>query len=179
MDKEIDNIVSNVDQNIPTEKSNAQVDKGEKKEKGEKGVTLSKEAFDALMSRIAGLEKAQKEIESSQDQDVISKLDKLRASGKLVKDVKVRKLGDKFVMGWKLVKDEVSFDGHKLIEVQDVEVYMEDGSKKVLPMRQWAIFPTYETMEVKRESRDENGDILYTVLGNDGKEIEINIKYLN
>lgn len=147
--------------------------------KKDEEVTLSKAAFDEMMLRIAGLEKSQKEIESVQDQKQQDKIERMRREGKLVKDVKVRKVENQIVIGWKTLMDEVYFADGKLIENQKVEIWLEDGKKLELTQRQWASLPVYQKMEVKKESRDENGEISYTLLGSDGKELEISTKYIN
>lgn len=159
--------------------TNNEVDKIHSKTSQKDVVEVPKTAFDEMMARLAALEKAQKEVEAAQDQKTASKIEQMRKDGKLVKDVKVRRLENSLVIGWRTVSDDVYFADGKLIEKQEVEVWLDGGAKKILTMRQWATLPVYEKMEVKKESRDENGEIVYGLLGSDGKEVEINVKYIN
>jgi len=142
-------------------------------------VELKKTTLDALMERLAKLEEEQKELLAVQDRRTKSKIEELRRAGKLVKNVKLRSIDNKVVIGWKTVEDDVFFSDGRLIEKQTVEIWLEDGEKKVLSMRQWATMPLYNEYEVIRESRNEDGDILLTVRRGDGKELEVNVIYAN
>jgi hypothetical protein len=46
-------------------------------------------------------------------------------------------------------------------------------------MRQWATIPTYSEYEVIKESKDSEGNILLTVRRGDGKELDVNVIYVN
>lgn len=143
------------------------------------GVTLSTEAFNALMARLSSLEDTTKAMFDVQDKSKLLKIEQMRRDGKLVKDIKLRVLEGKVVVGWKTVQDEVYFADGKLIENQKVAVYLEDKTQKELSMRQWASLPAYQAFEVVKESRSENGQIFYTVRREDGRELEIDITYIN
>lgn len=143
------------------------------------GVTLSTEAFNALMTRLSTLEEGHKMLTDVQDKSKLLKLEQMRRDGKLVKDIKLRVLDGKVVVGWKTLQDEVYFADGKLIENQKVEVFLDDQTVKPLTMRQWASLPAYQAFEVVKESRTENGQIFYTVRREDGKELDIDITYIN
>lgn len=147
--------------------------------RGDRGVTLSSEAFNALMERISSLEETTKVMYDVQDKKALNKIDQMRRDGKLVKDIKLRVLDGKVVVGWKTLHDEVYFADGKLIENQKVELYLEDKTTKELSMRQWAALPMYQQFEVVKEARSENGQIFYTVRREDGKELEVDITYIN
>lgn len=151
----------------------------EGKRQSNDSVVLSKEAFNELMNRLSKLEGDQKIILETADKRQISKIEEMRRQGKLVKDVKLRMVDDKIVVGWRTVEDEVYFADGKLIENQKVEVFFEDKTSKVLTMRQWAALPAYRSFEVVKESRAENGQIFYTVRREDGKELEVDQTYIN
>lgn len=142
-------------------------------------VTLSVEAFTEMMNRIAKLEADSKAILDTADKKQLSKIEEMRRSGKLVKDIKLRTIDDKIVIGWKTLEDEVYFADGKLIENQKIQVFFEDTSDKTLSMRQWAALPAYRSFEVIKEARAENGQIFYTVRREDGKELEIDQTYVN
>jgi len=147
--------------------------------RGDPGVTLSTEAFNALMARLSTLEEGHKMLTDVQDKSKLLKLEQMRRDGKLVKDIKLRVLEGKVVVGWKTLQDEVYFADGKLIENQKVEVFLDDQTTKQLSMRQWASLPAYQAFEVVKESRTENGQIFYTVRREDGKELDIDITYIN
>lgn len=142
-------------------------------------VELKKTTLDALMERLSKLEQEQKELLAVQDRRTKSKIEELRRSGKLVKNVKLRSLENKMVVGWKTMEDEVYFSDGRLIEKQNIEAWLEDGTKKILSMRQWASLPTYNECEVVKESRDEDGNIILTIRGDEGKQLEVNVIYVN
>lgn len=142
-------------------------------------IKLKKTTLDALMERLSKLETEQKELLEVQDRRTKSKIEELRRAGKLVKNVKLRSLENKIVIGWRTVEDEVYFSDGKLIEKQIVEAWLEDGTKKSLSMRQWASLPTYNEFEVIKESRDEEGVIMLTVRSKDGKQLEVGAVYVN
>jgi hypothetical protein len=142
-------------------------------------VELKKTTLDALMKRLETLEKEQKQLLEVQDRRTKSKIEELRRAGKLVKNVKLRSLENKSVIGWKTIEDDVYFSDGRLIEKQTVEVWLDDGEKKQLSMRQWATIPTYSEYEVIKESKDSEGNILLTVRRGDGKELDVNVIYVN
>lgn len=142
-------------------------------------VELKKTTLDALMKRLETLEKEQKQLLEVQDRRTKSKIEELRRAGKLVKNVKLRSLENKSVIGWKTIEDDVYFSDGRLIEKQTVEVWLEDGQKKLLSMRQWATIPTYSEYEVTKESKDADGNIILTVRRGDGKELDVNVIYVN
>jgi hypothetical protein len=90
-------------------------------------VELKKTTLDALMKRLETLEKEQKQLLEVQDRRTKSKIEELRRAGKLVKNVKLRSLENKSVIGWKTIEDDVYFSDGRLIEKQTVEVWLDDG----------------------------------------------------
>lgn len=144
------------------------------------GVTLSTEAFGALMKRIADLESTQSLVLQVQDKNKIAKIEEMRRAGKLVKSVKIRKYAGKYIIGWKTVQDEVFKDEQgRLIEKQTVELWYDDSTKSQMSMRQWANAPEYISFEVTKESKDSDGNLFFTCVGPDGKTFEINASFIN
>lgn len=144
------------------------------------GVTLSTEAFNALMKRIGDLESTQSLVLQVQDKNKIAKIEEMRRAGKLVKSVKVRKYAGKYVVGWKTVQDEVYKDEQgRLIEKQIVELWYDDSTKSQMALRQWANAPEYVAFEVTKESKDADGNLFFTCVGPDGKTLELNASFIN
>lgn len=148
-----------------------------KKEKNTVEVDAS--VLETLLQKVADLEKGQKELESTSSQDQIRKIEALRASGKLVKAVKIRRFENKLVTGWKMVKDEVWVADGKLHEEQIFKVFFEDGKDKEVGQIQFTRGCLYESFEVIKEGKTNSGEVEFTVILPDGKELVINNKYVN
>jgi len=143
-------------------------------------VTLSSEEFAALMDRLSSLEKDQKDLLSVQDKDKIAKIESLRRQGKLVSSVKVRRLYNKYIIGWKTIEDEVYKDENgRLIEKQVIRIFFEDDTTADMSMRQWASAPEYVAFEVIGKSQDADGNEFYNIKGADGKELSISTSFIN
>lgn len=145
----------------------------------EANITLSKEAFDALMSRLGNLEETQKLHMQVEDRNKIQRIEELRRSGKIIKSVKVRKLEGKYVLGFHTLQDEVYMVDGRLYEKQRIEVVFEGGEKKEVGMREWASAAQYVPFDVVKESRDEDGELFFTVRDSEGKTLEINARHIN
>lgn len=147
----------------------------------EGSVTLSTEAFNALMKRLGDLETTQQQMFSVQDKDKIAKIEALRNSGKLVKSVSIRKHAGKYVVGWdKMVQNDVYKDeSGRLVEKQMVSFWYEDGTKAQMTYREWGIAYELVAFEVTKESKDADGNLFFTCVGPDGKTIELNANFIN
>ena len=60
-----------------------------------------------------------------------------------------------------------------------MELYYDDGSKSEMAMRQWANAPEYITFEVTKESKDAEGNLFFSCVGSDGKQLEVNANFIN
>jgi hypothetical protein len=98
-----------------------------KAESPKKKVEVDADLLESLIKDIAELKGKQNEFEQTAPQDQLRKIEALRASGKLVKSVKVRRFEGVLVLGWKVVEDRVWVADGKLNEIQNIEVYAEDG----------------------------------------------------
>lgn len=143
-------------------------------------ITLTAEAFAGLMGRLGKLEDDSKLLTQVQDRNTIQKIERLRAEGKLVKSVKVRKIGEKYVVGWQTLQDEVyqNEDG-RLVEKQTVKIFFHDNSDKVFTMRQWASVGEYVPFEVTGETKDAEGNLFFKAIGTDGLALTINASFIN
>lgn len=142
-------------------------------------VTLSKDAFDEMMKRLKKVEDDALLRAQVDDRNTAAKIESLRKEGKIIKSVKVRKIDGKYVLRFKTLEDEVYISDGKLHEKQTVELTFDDESVRVLPMRQWAGISEYVPFDVISESRDQEGDLFFKVKNVEGKELEINVKYVN
>jgi len=151
-----------------------------KVEAKEETVTLSAEAFNALMKRLETLETTSALVLQVQDKNKIQKIEELRRAGKLIKSVKVRRYAGKYIVGWKMVEDEVYKDENgRLIERQIVRIFFDGGTALDMSMRQWASAPEYISFEVTKESKDSDGNLFFTCIAPDGKTLELNASFIN
>lgn len=133
----------------------------------------------ALIERVGQLEDQQKEILQTAPSDQIARIESLRRSGKLVKSVKLRSIDGQIALGWKIVKDDVYFEGSKLVEVQVIQVFFADGTSKEMNIRDFTRKASYDQYEVIREAKDNDGNITLTVITKDGREIMVGERFVN
>jgi hypothetical protein len=150
-----------------------------KAESPKKKVEVDADLLESLIKDIAELKGKQNEFEQTAPQDQLRKIEALRASGKLVKSVKVRRFEGVLVLGWKVVEDRVWVADGKLNEIQNIEVYAEDGKVLQTSLLQFGRSCLYEPYEVIKESKTADGSIEFVIILSDGKELTINSKYVN
>jgi len=132
-----------------------------------------------ILAELNDLKTKQGQLEQTASQDQIRKIEQMRASGKLVKAVKIRRIDGKIVLAWKMVTDDVYYADGKVYEKQEYEVTFEGGEKKVVDIREFTRKGQYESYEVIKEAKLANGTIEYTLQMADGKELVILETYVN
>lgn len=142
-------------------------------------VEVEVSVLEELLRKVKDLEDGQRQLEQTAPQDQIRKIEALRASGKLVKSVKIRKYDNKLVTGWKMIKDNVWVADGKLNEEQIFAVYFEDGNSTEVNQINFTRGTLYEPFEVVAEGKTANGDVEFTVMLENGKKLVINSKYVN
>lgn len=142
-------------------------------------VEVDADVLKNIMDQLNTLQKAQGEFEKTASQDQIQKIERLRASGKLVKAVKLRRIEGKLVLAWKMILDEVYYADGKVHERQEYEVIFDDGTKKEMAIREFTRKSVFESYEVIKEARLADGGIEYTLQMPDGKELIIKETYIN
>ena len=158
---------------------NAPENKGKDKKEGT--VTLSKEQFDLILNEIQTLKKGQKVLEDTSSPDQIKRIEAIRAKGGLVKSVKIAEFDGKLVSSWESTADEVYID-HALgkeVSVQRTKIKFFDGKDKELTQVEFARKKIMKSFEVIKEGKDKVGNILLTVTTEDGREFEIDSRYIN
>jgi hypothetical protein len=157
------------------------------KDQKEETVAVSKKVLEEILQKMEGyqseietLKQNQKEYEQTASQDQILKIEKLRALGKLVKSVRVNFYDNKMVVGWRSTMDDVYVDNSgKEIAVQKTELVFSDDKKQEVPQIDFARRKMQREYEVIKEGRDRDGNMIYTILTDGGKEIEIDGRYIN
>lgn len=142
-------------------------------------VEIDKTVLDNILSKLSELEGKTKEFESTASQDQIRKIEALRASGKLVKSVKVRRFNGKLVLAWKMTKDQVWVADGKLHEVQEMDVHYDDGEVESTTLLQFTRGVTYESYEVIEEAKTADGYTKYVVDAGGGKRLEVKSNFIN
>lgn len=130
---------------------------------------------------IEALRKGQADLEKTASPDQIRKIEALRASGKLVKNVKISVIDGKLVEKWASSADEVYIDHVLGTEVsrQMTKVSFFDGKDAEFSQIDFARRKTMKEFEVIEEGKDREGEIILTVMAEDGKQIKINSRYVN
>jgi hypothetical protein len=150
-----------------------------KKGKGNK-VEIDANTLKSLLDRVENLTQTVKEHEQSFGQDQMAKIERLRASGKLVKSVRLNTFNGKIISSWKMIKDDVFIDNTgKEQAIQQIAITFKDGEVQELPMIEFSRRKTQIQYEVIRESREADGSIMSTVLLEGGEEFTINNVFVN
>jgi hypothetical protein len=144
-----------------------------------KMIEVDSEVLAAITARLKDLETKAGEFEQTASQDQIRKIEALRASGKLIKSVKVRHFNERLVLGWATTEDSIWVADGKLHEVQKCDIFFETGDKENMSLAQFTRGTTYKAYEVLKEARTQSGDVELTLITEDGKNIVILDKYVN
>lgn len=145
-----------------------------------KTVEVPVETLQQLLNRIESLEKVSKEHESTFDQDQMQKIERLRATGKLVQNVRLNYLDGKIVMSYKTLANDVYIDNTgKEQSSQTMRIVFEDNSDVVIPSVEFFRRRIQKSWEVIREARDNEGVLWKTLMLEGGREVTINAEYIN
>lgn len=147
-------------------------DKDEDDSKEEK-VEISKTVLSKLLERVDDLENAA-------DRRRLENVQSRRNEGKLVKRARISFFEGKAVVGWKKIKDDVYTDKDgRLHEDQVIEIFFEDGKSTETDYRTFSRVSTKKEGEVIGESKDKEGNENYKIQMDDGREYDIDIKFIN
>ena len=143
-------------------------------------VLVSQETLQRVLEELSETKKKVQDLEATAPQDQIKKIEALRAEGKLIKAVKINVYEGKYVVGWRSTADDVWVDNNsKEHRLQKTEVVFADGKKSEMDQLEFARRKTFKELEVIKEGKDKIGDVIFTCLDSDGKEIEINSRFVN
>jgi len=149
--------------------------------KKEETVTLTKEQFDLILNEIQTLKKGQKTLEDTSSPDQIKRIEAIRAKGGLVKSVKIAEIDGKLVASWESTADEVYID-HALgkeVSKQMTKLNFFDGGNKEISQTEFARRKIMKSFEVIKEGKNKVGAIVLTVTTDDGKEFDIDSRFIN
>jgi hypothetical protein len=157
------------------------VNKDNGKTKAEKTVTLTQEQFDLILNEIQTLKKGQKTLEDTSSPDQIKRIEAIRAKGGLVKSVKIAEIDGKLVSSWESTADEVYIDHAigKEVSKQMTKLNFFDGGNKEISQTEFARRKVMKSFEVIKEGKNKVGAIVLTVTTEDGKEFDIDSRFIN
>jgi len=157
-----------------------------------KTVEVNKEALDKIL-KLVETQKVQLETQQQSINMLVATADKGRMSRyqtaqgvDLVRTVKVSFLGNKMIVGWTTVKDDVYKDmGGVWHEIQITEVVTDDGVKVEMPYSEFAKVRK-EDVEIISRAEDNKGHVIfklrYPARPGDvysGKEFELDAIFVN
>jgi len=143
---------------------------------------------DVLRRLVATVESQKQDIDdlkSAADVGRMSRILQERESGKLVKNAKVSMWEGKIVVGWVGAGDDVFFDEQgRLHEDQKVCLFLhnsegEPDKTDPISYREFARVTTKVEGEVVKESKSSDGQVFFTVLLDDGLEVELGVQFAN
>jgi hypothetical protein len=135
----------------------------------------------SLEQELADTKEIQQQYEETASQDQIAKIEKLRASGKLVKSVRLNFFNNKLVTSWRTTEDDVYIEAGtgKEICVQKMELRFLDADASEVSQIDFARRKMQREYEVIKEGKDVDGNKLYTVVLEGGRELEVDSRYIN
>jgi len=142
-------------------------------------VSIPKTVLENVLNRLEKVEGEAELLRGAADQNKLIAIQNMRNAGKLVKSAQVSTYSGKVVIGWKIVKDDVHFEGEKLVEEQIVKVFFEDKTDQEMSLRLFNSNLGKRKGEIIEESKDKDGVVRFKVQFNDGKEVVIGGAYIN
>lgn len=158
------------------------------KEKKKETVEVEKDVLERILATVEKQGEKIKILTEVADKNRLTRVEELRAQGKLVKKVKLNYMDGNLIIGWKTIKDEVYFDQDKrLHEEQIIGLYFEqeivDGQElqlgKEMPYQTFGRLVTKVPVEVIEEGKDRDGNTNFVVETDDGRKIKIDSRFVN
>ncbi|MFA6991917.1 MAG: hypothetical protein WC269_01390 [Candidatus Gracilibacteria bacterium] len=164
-------------------KKEKEVVTGEKPVVKEKTLELPESTLKALVEKIDALQKQS----DKQNEMLLAVADKSRLSnynirnqGSLVKTARITLFDGKLVVGWKSVIDEVMQDpGGRWIVNQQTELMFQDGTSKIVSIKNFEFQKKQEVVEVVGEIVDNLGNHFYKLQRKNGETIELGDSFIN
>lgn len=166
------NIENSSDEIVKTSKSKDNVEK----------VTIEKSALEKVLSRLDKLESDNQILREVADKNRLTRVEDMRAQGKLVKKVNLNTYENKIIIGWKKIKDDVYIDSQgRLHEDQVVGLFFRGDKEpsREIDIRSFARLIVKVPVEVIEEGKDKEGNINFTVQLSDGDTLKIDSKFIN
>ena len=153
----------------------------EKKEK-KNVVEVDAETLEKLLKTVEAQGKKIEILTEVADKNRLSRVEEMRAQGKLVKKVNLNTYDGKIIIGWKKVKDDVYMDQQGRLHEEQIVGLVFQGEKepgKEMDVRSFTRLIVKIPAEVLEESKDKDGNTNFLVQTADGREIKIDSKFIN
>lgn len=158
--------------------------KEEKKDEKKKGKTVEVDAdvLDRILKTVESQGEKIKILTEVADKNRLTRVEEMRAQGKLVKKVKLNTYEGKIIIGWKKIKDDVWIDQEGRLHEDQIVGLVFEGEKEVgkeLDVRSFSRLIVKVPVEVLEESKDRDGNTNFLVRTEDGREIKIDSNFIN
>ena len=147
-----------------------------------KTVEVDSDMLQKVLARVEKLEDDNKILREVADKNRLGRVEELRAQGKLVKSVNLNVFEGKIVVAWKTIRNDVYQDTKGILHEDQVVGLIfegETGVGKEIDIRAFARLMVKVSTEVIEEGKDKDGNINFTVLTKDGRQIKIDSKFIN
>lgn len=150
--------------------------------KKKKTIEVDAETLEKVLGKLEKLEKDNEILKEVADKNRLTRVEEMRAQGKLVKKVSLNTYEGKVVIGWKKIKDDVYIDQQGRLHEDQVVGLVFQGETEVgkeLDIRSFSRLLVKIPVEVLEEGKDKDGNTNFTVQTADGEEIKIDSKFVN
>ena len=164
---------------VPEGKTGVEAE-GDKKKKNT--VEVDAEVLEKLLKTVEAYGKKIEILTEVADKNRLTRVEEMRAQGKLVKKVNLNTFEGKVIIGWKKIKDDVHIDQQgRLHEEQIIGLVFEGETTvgKEMDLRSFARLIVKVPCEVLEEGKDKEGNTNFVIQKADGKEIKIDAKFIN
>jgi len=143
-------------------------------------VEVPRETLQKLMDRLEKVEEKNAILLEAADKGKVARIESLRNGGKLVKSVNVNLINNKVILGWTKVRDDVYFDEQgRLHEEQSIRVIYDDKSEVEMDYRSFSRLKDQILGEVISENKNREGDTTLKIILPDGRELDLDVKFVN
>ncbi len=142
--------------------------------------SAKKDSLEGLLKKVEKLEKDRDLLLSVADKRALA-MHYQRNQGDVPKNIKLRQIDGKVIIGWRNVKDDVYDTGNnKWVEDQQTELLFEDKSSKIMRIKDFERLHKKVMCERLEVINGEKGDISFKVKRKDtGKVYVINACFVN
>lgn len=154
----------------------------DKKEEKKKVVQVEKDVLERILGTIEKQGEEIKILREVADKNRLTRVEELRAQGKLVKRVGINTFEGKIIVGWKKIKDDVYMDQQgRLHEDQIVGLFFENDKEvgHEMDVRSFSRLIIKVPVEVLEETKDRDGNTNFVVEMKDGKQLKIDARFVN
>lgn len=143
-----------------------------------KKIEIDESILLGLQKTIEDLKKNQDKLMAVADKNRLALYDQ-RSQTEIIKTAKMSFLDGKPIVAWKTIKDEVYISQGVYHETQIVELTFDDGTTTQMSLIDSARKMQKQPGEIVSRTRDNEGNEIVRLLLRDGREFNLDIKFLN